>query len=276
MDGMRADGERTADGTDDAGSLRHHLVTTRLAGRVQTPPRSSLGNCTRLLAGDPNYTFGLSDWRRATFDEVVAAVRAAGGTRLGEAVPEDGEGFIDPDATLAGIRAHRDALARFVAAGGGRVVLATGHPMLLAHYAELARALAHAGCTVLRPLEGEHDRLRTAEGRACSIGYVDGAAVLAYDGGFHHTHRPHYMEAMLDELGGWAGVDLVVADHGFAGAAIEAGIPTLAIADVNDPALPLAQARRRTDAVLLIDDGLDPALFEPVTAAMLDWTSVTG
>jgi hypothetical protein len=36
------------------------------------------------------------------------------------------------------------------------------------------------------------------------------------------------------------------ADHGFAGAAIERGIPTLSIADVNDPALPLAQLRGRT------------------------------
>lgn len=273
---MRADGERLAGVALDVASLRHHLVAVRLAGRVQTPPRSSLGNCARLLSGDPNYTFGLSDWRHATFDEVVAAVRAAGGSRLGEAAREDEDGFIDPDATLAGIRTHRDALAEFVVAGGGRVVLATGHPVLLAHYAELARALLGAGCSVLRPLEGEHDRLRTADGRACSIGYVDGAAVLAYDGGFHHTHRPDYMEAMLEELGGAEAVDLVVADHGFAGAAIEAGIPTLSIADVNDPALPLAQARRRTEGVLLIDDGLDPPLFKPVTAAMLDWTTVRG
>ncbi len=79
------------------------------------------------------------------------------------------------------------------------------------------------------------------------------------------------MEAMLDEVGGAAGVDLAVADHGFAGAAVEAGITTLSIADVNDPALPLAAARGRTDAVLLIDDGLDPPLFTPVTDAVLDW-----
>jgi hypothetical protein len=43
-----------------------------------------------------------------------------------------------------------------------------------------------------------------------------------------------------------------------AGAAIERGIPTLSIADVNDPALPLAQVRGRTDGVLPIDDNLAP------------------
>ncbi len=56
---------------------------------------------------------------------------------------------------------------------------------------------------------------------------------LFADGALHHTHRGEYMEAMLDGVGGAAGVDLVVADHGFAGAAIEAGITTLSIADVN-------------------------------------------
>jgi len=40
---------------------------------------------------------------------------------------------------------------------------------------------------------------------------------------------------------------------------------------VNDPALPLAQLRGSTDAVLPIDDNLAPRLFVPVTAAMLEW-----
>jgi hypothetical protein len=58
------------------------------------------------------------------------------------------------------------------------------------------------------------------------------------------------MQNMLKEVDG---IDLVIADHGFAGAAVEAGLPTLSIADVNDPALPLAQARGRTDGVLVIE-----------------------
>ncbi|MDP9070756.1 MAG: phosphatase [Actinomycetota bacterium] len=260
-------------GSDNGeGALLDHLVAAGLAGPVATGARWSLDNCGRLVAGDPDYTFGLSDWRDATYQEVVAAVRAAGGTRLGLSEDDPDEGYIDPPATLAGIRAHRNALAEFVAAGGGRVLLATGHPFaLLPHYGALARALADKGCALLHPLEGQRDRLRTRSGRPCSIRYLDHVAALAYDGALHHTHRADYMEALLDEVGGSDGVDLAVGDHGFAGAAIEAGIATLSIADVNDPALPLAQARGRTAAVLLIDDGLEPSLFRPVTEAMLDW-----
>ena len=245
--------------TGDQG-LVAHLVATRLAGRVATSTSGSRRNCARLLEGDPDCTFGLSDWQDATYEEVLAAVHALGGMELEpDAAEHPDGGFIDPDATLHAIERHRHTLAEFVAGGGGRVLLATGHPWALGnHYATVARALAGAGCDVLRPAAG-------------SVDYVEGVGALAFDGGRHHTHRPDFMLAMLEQIGGRDGVDLVVADHGFAGAAIEAGIPTLSIADVNDPALPLAQARGRTSGVLLIDDGLDPSVFVPVTEAMLRW-----
>lgn len=249
----------------DAGDqdLIAHLVATRLSGRVATSTSGSRHNCARLVEGHPDCTFGLSDWRDATYDEVIAAVHAAGGRELevGAAVHPEG-GFIEPQATLSGIHGHRRALAEFVAGGGGRVLLATGHPWPLStHYGTVARALAAAGCEIVRPLDGE----------GCSVDYLDGVAALAFEGGRQHTHRPDWMLAMLEQIGGRPGVDLVIADHGFAGAAIEAGIATLSIADVNDPALPLAQARGRTSGVLLIDDGLDPKVFAPVTDAMLRW-----
>ena len=247
-----------------------HLVSARLAGRVATPTSGSLRNAARLVEGDPDCTMGLSDWRDADLGEVLAAVHAAGGRELDpEAAEHPDGGYIEPTAALRGIDNHRRALAEFVAAGGGRVLVATGHPSLLRHYGALAGALAAAGCAMVRPLEGMENVLTTPEGRPCSIGYVEGVAVLAYDGHEHHTHRSLYMEAMLDAIGGRDGVDLVIADHGYAGAAIEAGIDTLSIADVNDPALPLAQARGRTTGVLLIDDGLDASLFVPVTRAVL-------
>ena len=250
--------------------LLAHLVASRLSGRVATATSNSLRNAERLVQGDPDCTMGLSDWLDAGYEEVLAAVHAVGGRELDpEAAHHAGGGYIEPEATLEGIVRHQRALAEFVAAGGGRVVVATGHPSLLHHYAAVAGVLEAAGCHMVRPLEGVRDGLTTPEGRPCSIGYVEGVAVLAYDGREHHTHRSLYMEAMLDALGGRDGVDLVVADHGYAGAAIEAGIDTLSIADINDPALPLAQARGRTAGVLLIDDGLDPSLFVPVTEAVL-------
>lgn len=230
--------------------LRTHLTDSRLAGDVATSPGATLANCRKLAAGDPDYTFGLGT--DVTDEEAAEAVAALCGR---EAVtrPADGPGWIDPDATLAAIAVHRDRLA---AVDGGRVLLATGHPTgLLAHYGSIARVLAGRGCEVLGPLDDEVVR------------YLYGVACAWRGGDLLHTHRSGPMEAMLAALD--APPDLVVADHGFAGAAIAAGIPTLSIADVNDPALAVAQARGLTDAVLPVDDNLAPRLFVRVTEAVL-------
>ena len=57
--------------------------------------------------------------------------------------------------------------------------------------------------------------------------------------------------------------DLVVADHGFAGAAIEAGVETVSVADVNDPALLVAKAQGRTDVVVVMDDHVAADAYWP-------------
>ena len=62
--------------------------------------------------------------------------------------------------------------------------------------------------------------------------------------------------------------DLVVADHGFAGAAIEAGVETLSIADVNDPALIVARAQGRTEVVVVMDDHVAPDAYWPCLQAV--------
>jgi hypothetical protein len=72
------------------------------------------------------------------------------------------------------------------------------------------------------------------------------------------------MKLMLEE----ARPDLVFADHGFAGSAIEAGIETLSIADVNDPALLVAKALGRTETVIVMDDNVQPEAYWPCFQAM--------
>jgi len=257
----------------DPAALREHLVATRLAGAVATSPASTLTNCAKLVAGHERYTFGLPDWRDASLSDAVEAVRALCGGDPDGAPQPHGDGFIDPDACVAGVRLHSERLGAFAAAGGGRVLLATGHPTgLLSHYGAIGRALQAAGCELLAPLDDTDVRRHELTGHRRALRYLDGVAVLHDGGRLLHTHRSAYMEAMLDALGGGPGtVDLVLADHGFAGAAIARGLPTLSIADVNDPALPLAQVRGRTDAVLAIDDNLAPRAFVPVTAAVLNW-----
>lgn len=251
----------------DRDALRAHLVRARLAGSVATSPRNTIENCGKLARGDPDYHFGLPDWREASLLDALAAIRQVCGGDPGAADP-DGPGWIDPDAAMRGILRHAAGISDLVTAGGGKVLLATGHPTgLLSHYAAIGRCLRAAGCELVSPLD---DAWVTSSdrGRRLGLRFVDQVA-CAFDGGsLRHTHRSEFMEAMLAEVGPDS-LDLVVADHGMAGAAIAAGITTLSIADVNDPGLPLAQVRGRTDGVLPIDDNLAPSVFVPITAAVL-------
>ncbi len=263
-------GQTAGRAADLAGHLATHLVASRLAGAVATPAGHCFDNVRRMLAGDPDHTFGLSGWRGATVDDAVEALRACGVTLAEDptALPH-----VDPAAAVAALDRHRQGFAA-VAAARGRVLVATGHAFaLLPHYQALACALEAAGCTVLRTFDSRRAHFRAADGEPASIRYFSGVASVVVHGSIVHTHRASFMEAVLAEAGGRRGVDAVFADHGFAGAAVEAGVPTYSIADVNDPALPLAQLQGRTDGVLVIDDGLNPITYEPLTAAIVGGAS---
>jgi Phosphatase len=96
------------------------------------------------------------------------------------------------------------------------------------------------------------------------IEHHDGVAMLSDGRAPRHTHKPDAMERMLAE----GRPDLVFADHGFAGAAIEAGVETISIADVNDTALLVAKEQGRTQHVLVFDDHVDPNAYWPVFLAL--------
>jgi hypothetical protein len=80
------------------------------------------------------------------------------------------------------------------------------------------------------------------------------------------------MEAMLAELAAessdWP--DLAIADHGWAGAAGEAGVDTVGFADCNDPALFAGAAEGKIKVVVPLDDGVSPHHYAPLTAYILD------
>ncbi len=94
--------------------------------------------------------------------------------------------------------------------------------------------------------------------------------MLATGGELLHTHLPEPMRALLAALD--APPDLVVADHGWAGAAAEAGIETLALADCNDPALFVAEAEGKPVVTVPLDDNVRPHLYDPVSAFVTDWS----
>jgi hypothetical protein len=115
----------------------------------------------------------------------------------------------------------------------------------------MTRALEGAGCKILRPLDGE--RLATEQRhRGNRVRFVDGVGVLADGANLYHTHAAWPMERLLEACD----PELVLADHGFAGAAIARGIETLSLNDINDPSLAVAKARGMTQVVVPLDDNV--------------------
>ena len=197
-----------------------------------------------LLEGDDGTTFGMEELLGDVgFDEAYGAVESMLG------YPPDheetpGRGCIDPARTAAGLL-EAGGRIRQVASEGGRIVLGTGHPgALLMYYLGVARWIEGLGGEIVRT----HPRIRGAEG---PLDWAGPVAVLGNGASMKHTHNPAQMGSILDEVGG---ADLVVADHGFAGAAVARGIPAVAIMDTNDPAWAVTSARGADVTVVPMDD----------------------
>jgi hypothetical protein len=87
--------------------------------------------------------------------------------------------------------------------------------------------------------------------RGVSLDWADSVAALGDGASLFHTHDPEPMRDVLQQTGA---VELVVADHGFAGAAIAAGIPTVVVMDTNDPAFAVVAGRGADVKVVPMDD----------------------
>jgi hypothetical protein len=184
-------------------------------------------------------------------------VSAASGVAIDPA-QESGDVLIAPEPILDACEALGRRLA-LAAEGGERVLIATGHPGGLdLLYREWERLLLTHGGRVIKPADGVTWRdPRLAHD--WSIGYLSGVGMQTDGRVPRHTHWPDAMHRMLEA----ERPDLVVADHGFAGAAIEAGVETVSVADVNDPALLVAKAQGRTDVVVVMDDHVAADAYWP-------------
>jgi len=248
---------------------REELVRGLLEGRIAGPDLSHpldnvLRNIGLLCQGDSDKHFGMSGLTGAiTPREVLELVGLAAGF---EPDPHASTGPVpvDPELVLDACDAVGDRLAD-ACREGERVILATGHPVGLAHlYIEVGRQLRARGVELLRPHEGVAWR-DGARHHSWQVRYLEGAAMLTDRASARHTHSGDAMGRMLAE----ARPDLVFADHGFAGAAIEAGIDTVSIADVNDPALLVAKALGRTETVVVMDDNVQPEAYWPCFQAIV-------
>ncbi len=244
---------------------REELAEALLAGKVAGPTTSHdrhnvRWKIRRLVAEEADLQFGLTGLDQLTEDQVLDLVAAEAGfdpdpLLRDEPVP------IDPWRVLASVEAAGRRLA-MAAARGERVVVATGHPTGLILLAQaVAELLEDGGAKLHRPADG----LSWKDGHhRREIRYFHGVAVLTDRASALHTHRPDAMERMLEE----ARPDLVYADHGFAGAAIQAGIEAISVADINDPALVVAKAQGRTETVVVMDDNVRPDDYWPCFQAI--------
>src|SRR6266540_1413308 len=208
--------------------LGRHLVATRIAGSVQTPVADVLRKAELLAAGDPDHSFGLSGMTRYSPADVLEQVRLQFGWTHTEGEPSFGSTWIDPELLLDELDRAAARLRR-AAENGERVVFASGHPTgVLALHQQVCTALRNAGAKVPRPGDGIAFRLR------------------------EHRRQVRYVQYVA------------VGDHGWAGAAAERGIDVIGIADINDPALPMARAEGRARVVLPMDDNVLPIHYDPV------------
>lgn len=255
-------------------ALREHLVTSRIAGDVATPREDNLRKYAWLAGRWPGAMFGLSPAGRWDEDDVLALMAERVGVSP-DAAHQKGADRIDPDLTLAGL----DRMAERLAAGarpGARVVVATGHPAgLLPVHLAVASALRRAGAQVLTPAAGaQYASGRDGSDRGApdrEIRYIDDVAVVSNRGELNHTHSPRPMQLVLAGLAdaGEAPPDLVVADHGWAGAAAQAGVTAVGFADSNDPALFVGEAEGVVAVSVPLDDNVAPHLYAPMTAYLL-------
>lgn len=251
--------------------LRAHLVRTMIAGEVATPRQNNLLHFRRMAAGKAYYQFGLEFARDWTYDEIFELMVERVGIDP-DRTNVYGDDTIDPDLTIAALDRMGDRIA-LAAERRETVLLASGHPEAMAPvYAAIGRELSRRGCTIITPADGWTYRTEFHEMPAeRRIAYVDGVAVLRAKEASHHTHDPRPMRAILAEISqtslSWP--DLAIADHGWAGAAGQAGVSVVGVADCNDPALFAGEAEGKIHVSVPLDDNVLPRHYRPLTAYLL-------
>lgn len=235
--------------------LLDHMQRSRITGDVATGRTSNTSNIDKMLAADPDYQFGVELTREWTPGQVLEVMARRVGMDPDPA-RRHGADRIDPVLTLAGLDDAADRICR-AGAARARVLVATGHPTgLLSLYLPVAAALVAAGCELLLPGDGEP--VPGIGRRPKWIRYAGPVACLGTAADLVHSHRAEPMRQMLTALerGGSRPPDLVIADHGWAGAAAQAGLPTVGFADTNDPGLFVAAEQGLDIVAVPLDDNV--------------------
>nr|WP_035810266.1 phosphatase [Curtobacterium sp. S6] len=250
----------------DREALGRHLEQTKITGQVATAREINLAHITGFLDGNEHLEFGVDMRRFWTWDEVFDLMVERCG--------------IDPDRDhregqdTIGTRQCLDALERYrrrfwsAVDQGADILFATGHPAgLFPIYQHLAAAAREHGARVLQIREG-------IGFNGGDLRQINDVVMFQQYGSLAHTHYPEPMRLVLAQLSE-AGTppSFVVADHGWAGAAASAGIPTIGIADCNDPGLFVSEAQRDLEVCVPMDDNVLPGYYSEVTNHILEGRS---
>jgi hypothetical protein len=218
--------------------IEARLLEWGLAGPVPNSREANLRAIRQMLDGVPFYTFGIAQVaeaaRRGMLDEagvvgLMARINGLAGAE--DFLKETGE--IRASAAYDGLVAAA-SLFGHVVAHKGTIAFGTGHPgSMLSYYNRLAAYARRRGARIAQGKVG------APVGVDWVLDYVEDVAVTSDTCGVLHGHATRPMEQVIATWP-WA-IDLVVGDHGFAGAAINAGVPTIAVMDTNDPALAIAK-----------------------------------
>lgn len=244
-------------GTSD---VREALIAAGITGPHRSHSRSgSLSKIHSLLeTQEPEATFGLLGLDKYSAGEILGFMAELTGCSADIADLTCAD-LIDPDKTIAGLLAAGRRL-KAEALRGGSLLAVTGHPTgMLEFYVRVMDAFVRAGGKQVRLREDEQLPLGS-RGQTREVRYVGGVGCVADWGSLRHTHSPAPMEALLEEEP-WP--DLVLGDHGFAGAALEREIPVVAVVDINDHGLAVAAAEHRDITIIPMDDNRPPRLYEP-------------
>jgi hypothetical protein len=225
--------------------LERRLTKLRLSGpELSHSRKNNVEAVKRMVNGDTYANFGIrmviEHFASDGADADAALKIVAGITKCSQDINyTEGRGYISPSSTIKGLKAAAAAIRR-VASQGGSVVFATGHPgAMIDFYTELAYLVRRLGGHVLDLAKGQLVFQGDDRDHIKVVDSVNSIAFLSDTCGALHTHESRPMELMLDSAARLP--DLVVADHGFAGEAINRSIPTVAVMDTNDPGLGIAK-----------------------------------
>lgn len=221
----------------DRDKMERRLLELGLAGTTPNTRDANLRAIRLMLDGNEFYTFGIrrvaDALAKGMLDEagVIALMATANGLASPEAFLAD-YGVIRPAAAFEGLVRAARLFRRYVRAGA-TLAFGTGHPgSMLTFYNRLADYARSQGATVALGEVG------AKVGVDWYLDHIGDVAVTSDFCGVLHGHSTRPMEAVIET---WTGpIDLVIGDHGHAGAAINAGIACIAVMDTNDPALEVA------------------------------------